>query len=157
MSLPSDSAAEAEVARILALATAPTTEVKRIVRKPKVAPKPKVPTPPPSDSESSSDSSDSESEAESEAAPVVAAAPKNVTITFAEWNRLREVEKFYKAMKEKEAILKAKRNESSKKSHAKKTKEIKEVKAKLEERVEKLEKAVLKTAEEVAESESEAE
>lgn len=61
---------------------------------------------------------------------------------------LRDVEKRYKEMLEKEKLLKAKRNESSKKSKAKANEVKKEKKAKLEERLEKVEeqlKAVIKS------------
>lgn len=92
---------------------------------------------------------EAEAEAEAEAPPKKQA---TFPITVGEWKRLKAVEKEYNEMKAKydemvakETALKAKRNEASKKSKAKKTKETKEVKAKLEVRVEALEKAMLKS------------
>ena len=104
-------------------------------------------TPPASDAEAESSAD--------EAPPVVEAPKKSPTVKIlphAEWMRLMAMEKEYNEMKakldvfvQKDIEKKAKANASSKKSKSKKTKETKEVKAKLEVRVEALEKLIHKT------------
>jgi hypothetical protein len=119
------------------------------------APVEKEATPPASDDEAE------KSDVEEAPAPAPPAKKPSISIPLAEFNRLRAIEKEYNEMKAKydemvakETALKAKRNEASKKSKAKKTKEVKEVKAKLEQRVEALEKLVIKPE---AEAEDDAE